>query len=235
MIRRLLALTIGVLLAATFLPWTQANAQIEADATPVVPERTPIDVSTDDDSPQPVVTPEQIPSTLEPAGEYCMLRGGILVERFPFAAVDTGSPIALEGSRWFCEFTGSPEAEPPSSRISISLTTLYADQPTLAGSAYLAATAIGVVEGSATPAESYCQSVGGSSRFGVDDNAIGGWASDVSDPANTSISVCVFPDGSAIDDWGLYYRSMGIIRGTNLQDALRQPVDIEVIELFGAP
>jgi putative hemolysin len=168
-----------------------------------------------------------VPSPLQPAGDYCLLQDGILIERFPFVGTDTGTPLQLNGSRWFCEFTGSPEADPPSSRISVELSTLFASQPTLAAVAYLVRPPLPETDDSANLAESYCAYLGGSSAFGGNSASGGGWASDPGNPESTVIGVCVFPDGSAIDDWGLAYNASGTIRGANLAPLLRyQPETI---------
>jgi putative hemolysin len=184
----------------------------QLEATPVAPT----------ESPEPVVpeTPPGVPIALESAGEYCLIHGGILVERFPFVGTSDESLIQLGDSRWFCEFTGSPEADPPSSRISVGLTTLYASEPTLAAIAYLAAPAVPEADEDRLAA-TYCAYLGGSSEFGSDGSLVGGWASDPTDPSATSIGICIFPDGSAIDDWGLTYHSNGVIRGADLKPLFR--------------
>jgi hypothetical protein len=44
------------------------------------------------------------------------------------------------------------------------------------------------------------------------------------------MQMCVFPDLSSIDDWGLTYHSNGIIRGRDLTDLFRFDLD----EIFNA-
>jgi hypothetical protein len=42
-----------------------------------------------------------------------------------------------------------------------------------------------------------------------------------SDPIDTVLEACIFPDMSSIDSWGLTYHQAGIIRGKNLAHVLR--------------
>jgi hypothetical protein len=44
------------------------------------------------------------------------------------------------------------------------------------------------------------------------------------DPDDVVVGLCVFPDGSAIDEWGLAYHSDGTIRGADLQALFRADV-----------
>jgi putative hemolysin len=212
MLRKSMASCIVLFTIVACIATPQMAFATQLEATPVDPTGTP----------GPVVpeTPPAVPVALEAAGEYCLIHGGILVERFPFVGPSADSLIQLGDSRWFCEFTGSPEADPPSSRISVGLSTLYASEPTLAAIAYLAAPPVPEADDDRLAAN-YCAYLGGSSEFGSDGSLVGGWASDPTDPSNTSIGICIFPDGSAIDDWGLAYHSTGVIRGANLQPLLR--------------
>lgn len=184
------------------------------EATPVVDE-SPESVFTDEG-----VTPV-VPTSLQSAADYCLMQEGVVVERFPFLGTNTAVPIRLSGSDWFCELTGSPEAEPPTSRISILLSTMYTTEPTLATMAYLAQVPVGQFDQSEGLATAYCDYLGGSSKFGLDEDLAGGWASNLDSPETTSIGICIFPDGSAIDDWGLTYNADGIIRGADLSKLIR--------------
>jgi hypothetical protein len=182
---------------------------------------------TEDFQATPIAPPADtlVPSSLQPAGDYCLLTQGILIERYPFVGTDIGEPLQLQGSRWFCEYTGSAEAEPPSSRISVSLSTLYSESPTLASLAYLTRPPIPADVQAPDLATGYCSYLGGSSEFGGEANSGGGWASDPSNPEATVIGICLFPDGSAIDDWGLAYNAQGIIRGADLTPLFRYRPD----------
>jgi hypothetical protein len=44
-----------------------------------------------------------------------------------------------------------------------------------------------------------------------------------SDPVDTVLEACIFPDMSSIDSWGLTYHQAGIVRGKNLDKVLRYP------------
>ena len=207
--RRRIAIALTLLLMFTATSTAPASASSDqAEATPVDPRTTP-SPATDQES-------SSVPPNLQTASDFCLLQGGILVERFPFVGTNTSNPVQLDSSRWFCEFTGGQGADPPTSRISIGLSTLFAEDPTLAALAYLAKRPVPEVEDSSKLAVTYCADLGGSSQFGPDFETGGGWASDINDPAATSIGICVFPDGSAIDDWGLAYHAQGVIRGTDL-------------------
>lgn len=206
----------GILWAAVviaLLTTPMTGLAVQSEATPVISDQ-PSDTDSE-------VISSDVPDIQQPAADFCLMQDGILAERFPFAGIDTTEPLRLQGSAWFCEFTGSPDAEPPTSRISISIDSLYASDPTLATLAYLAKVPVPESNTSAGLAIEYCAYLGGSSRFGIGEGAAGGWASDVSDPETTSIGICVFADGSAIDDWGLTYNANDIVRGADLSDLMR--------------
>ena len=196
--------------AVILLPQSARAGQIEA--TPVAPMETPVTIESE--------PPASIPTALQPASDFCLIQSGALVERFPFVGTNTSTPVRLNGSRWFCEFTGGEGADPPTSRISIGLSTLYAEAPTLAAIAYLSSPPIPEIADSSSVAVDYCAGLGGSSQFGPDAEIGGGWASDTTNPNETAIGICVFPDGSAIDDWGLTYHAQGTIRGADLTPLL---------------
>jgi hypothetical protein len=62
--------------------------------------------------------------------------------------------------------------------------------------------------------------VGGTDLFGGVNAAGGGWV--LRGRGNASaLDVCVFPDQSTIDSFGLFYRSGGIVRGVDLGTVLR--------------
>jgi hypothetical protein len=113
-----------------------------------------------------------------------------------------------------CVFTNNEDR----TRILVSADTLHTDQPTLAATAYLAAPAMQAGPPSGNPSSSYCTQLGGSDAFGGNNASGGGWgragAVDV-------ISLCVFPDLSSIDSWGLTYHSDGTIRGADLTELFR--------------
>jgi hypothetical protein len=41
------------------------------------------------------------------------------------------------------------------------------------------------------------------------------------DPVFTVVNLCVFPDGSAIDEWGIAYYTDGTPRGADLSELFR--------------
>ena len=74
------------------------------------------------------------------------------------------------------------------------------------------------------PATAYCASLEASSAYGPGAGG-GGWVY-ATDPDDPVIGMCVFPDGSMIDEWGLAYHSDGSIRGIDLaQQFVYQPTD----------
>jgi hypothetical protein len=156
---------------------------------------------------------------LSKAATHCVKWGGEVDAREPYYNTN-GAPqdwFRLDGSRQFCKFTSKKDG----SRIFVLLSTLYSDQPTLAALAYYAEVPIsGSCNGN--PASCYCSQLGGSDLFGGISAAGGGWVKK-SDPVDTVLEACIFPDMSSIDSWGLAYHSFGIIRGRNLNKALRYP------------
>ena len=157
-------------------------------------------------------------TTLTPA-EYCVKKGGEVDVREPYfnTNADEASWLRLSGARQFCKFTSKKDG----SRIFVLLTTLYTEQPSMAALAYYAQVPItGSCNGN--PASCYCSQLGGSDLFGGVNLNGGGWVKK-SDPVDTVLEACIFPDMSTIDSWGLTYHSVGIIRGKDLSKILRCP------------
>jgi putative hemolysin len=149
------------------------------------------------------------------AAEYCTQKGGTVETRYPFYDPTGPKPLQLSGSMQVCVFTSPAD----SSRIMIALDTLYTDQPTLAALAYRSQTAL--VPGKSTganPSSLYCTQLGGTDTFGGINAAGGGWGRE---GATDVIAMCVFPDLSSIDSWGLTYHSDDTIRGADLTDLIR--------------
>jgi putative hemolysin len=168
----------------------------------------------------PTVTPA---IDLQAAADYCVAQGGIVRERYPVWGTNgpASGQVRLGGARPFCEFTGGAGAEPPTSWISLTLETLYSDQPTLATLAYLTKPPLPQVTGGANPASVYCSHLGGSDQFGGTTGAGGGWVTDDTDTPIDVLQACAFPDGSIIDSWGITYHTNGTIRGADLTPILR--------------
>ena len=157
---------------------------------------------------------------------WCTDHGGILVDRVATWNTNEDPSARLElAGRWrLCEFeTGAGDA---ATRISVDLTTLSSNEPTLASLAYLSKVpATQPSTPSSNPAAWYCaKDLVASSSFG-NTAAVGGWVA-ASEPVFTVMNLCVFADGSAIDEFGLFYHSNGVIRGADLQPIFRyQPGD----------
>ncbi len=155
---------------------------------------------------------------LSKAADYCVKNGGEVDNREPYFNTngDPQSWFRLAGARQFCKFTSKKRND--GSRIFVELSTLYTDQPTLAALAYYAEVQGGSCNGN--PASCYCSLLGGSDLFGGINASGGGWVKK-SDPVDTVLEACIFPDMSTIDSWGLFYHSAGIVRGKNLSNVLR--------------
>jgi putative hemolysin len=151
------------------------------------------------------------------AAAYCIKNGGKVETRFPFFDTNSQNPLRMAGSLEVCTFTA-----PDRSRITIALDTLYTSQPTLAASAYLAKPAAGDIPPSGNPSSYYCSKLGGTDLFGGVNASGGGWANQ---DGSDVISLCIFPDLSVIDSWGLTYHAGGVIRGTDLAPLLRYHLD----------
>jgi putative hemolysin len=84
------------------------------------------------------------------------------------------------------------------------------------------------------PAPVYCSQLGGSATpTGPDNAAGGGWVNEA-EPVFTVMAVCVFPDGSMMDEWGLTYHANGDIRGADLTSILRyQPETVPDVFVEG--
>jgi putative hemolysin len=151
------------------------------------------------------------------AADYCVKKGGEVDAREPYFNTndDEQNWFRLAGSRSFCKFTLKKDG----SRIHVLLSTLYSEQPTLAALAYYAEVPFsGTCNGN--PASCYCSQLGGTDLFGGINENGGGWVMK-SDPIDTTLEACIFPDMSTIDSWGLAYRQYGIIRGKDLEKVLR--------------
>lgn len=149
------------------------------------------------------------------AASYCTDNGGLVETRYPFYSTNSASPLQLAGSLAVCTFTADD-----GSRIIVGLDTLYTDQATLAALAYRAKTPLdtGDAPASANPSSIYCTQLGGTDAFGGVNASGGGWALEgAADP----IALCVFPDLSVIDSWGITYHSEGSIRGADLGGLFR--------------
>jgi putative hemolysin len=164
-------------------------------------------------------TDSQADPDVSKAADYCVRKGGEVDVRAPYFNTndDPANWFRLSGSRTFCKFTSKKDG----SRIHILLSTLYTDKPTMAALAYYAEVPYnGTCNGN--PASCYCTQLGGTDLFGGINLNGGGWVQK-SDPIDTTLEACIFPDMSTIDSWGLTYHQAGIIRGKNLEKVLKYP------------
>jgi putative hemolysin len=164
------------------------------------------------------------------AALYCAQSGGNVRSRYPAYGTNDATPVRLAGERRFCEFQA-----PDDSRIAVALDTLYATAPSLAALAYLTPPPLGNVPPGVNPSSVYCTQLGGTDEFGGRSAAGGGWvlqSPEASAPAAAPapapaaagadvIAMCVFPDLSSIDSWGLTYHADGTVRGADLAPILR--------------
>jgi len=150
------------------------------------------------------------------AEQYCTTKGGMLVDRVATwnTNADPSAWLQLAGRWRVCEFeTGSGDQ---ATRISVDLTTLSSPEPTIAAIAYLSKVrTTSPPQPSANPADWSCRNdYLGASSFG-NTASVGGWV-DQSQPVFKVMDYCVFADGSAIDEFGLWYHANGAIRGADL-------------------
>jgi hypothetical protein len=154
------------------------------------------------------------------AEQYCTDQGGMLVPRVATWNTNADPPQRLElaGRMTFCEFES--EEETPS-RISIDLVTLYSEEPTIAAVAYLSEVVTTQPEQvGQNPAEFSCRvDYAASASFG-NTATVGGWVN-ADEPVFEIMSMCVFPDLSAIDAFGLWYHANGAVRGRDLTEVMR--------------
>jgi len=150
------------------------------------------------------------------ARRYCTDKGGMLVDRVAVwnTNADPAAQLPLAGRMTFCEFESGSGQE--TTRISVDLTTLSSKQPTLAAIAYLSK--IGPVvpaNPGQNPGAYDCNTgLGGSGTFG-NTSAGGGWVA-ASEPVFKVMDMCFFADGSAIDEFGIFYYANDAVRGADL-------------------
>jgi hypothetical protein len=148
--------------------------------------------------------------------QYCTNKGGMLVDRVAVwnTNADPAAQLPLAGKMTFCEFESGAGQE--TTRISVDLTTLSNAQPTLAAIAYLSK--IGPVvppNPGQNPGAYDCNTgLGGSGTFG-NTAAGGGWVAP-SEPVFKVMNMCFFADGSAIDEFGIFYYANDVVRGADL-------------------
>jgi len=156
------------------------------------------------------------------ARDYCTQQGGQLVERHAVSNTngDPSTWLRLAGEATFCEFESGTGNE--TTRIAVDLVTLSSEQPTLAGLAYLSKVRPTLPDTPSTnPAAYNCAAgLGGTEAFGTAAASSGGWVNE-DEPVFSVMDMCVFADGSAIDEWGITYYAQGTVRGADLATKMR--------------
>lgn len=156
-----------------------------------------------------------------PAG-WCQRQGGTPGDYRAY--YDNQARLTALGTvRGLCHFRAED-----GSQIVIPADTLDADKPTLAGLAYIRKPALPRVTGGANPAAVYCAHLGGTSQFGIGKLEVGGWIREGDAVSRDNLhNMCMFADGSAIDEWGLAYHTMGVVRGADLEHKFRAHIPAE--------
>jgi putative hemolysin len=172
-----------------------------------------------------ILSPTAVAQTtdgMQAARDYCESVGGSVVERRATwnTNADTSAWVDLGRSMEVCRFQTLEEDD---SRISVDIWTLYSEAPSLAAAAYLSRTPVREDLPPANPATIHCADLGGSSQFGSG-AAGGGWVW-MEAPIDTVLAMCVFPDGSAIDEWGITYYADGVVRGADLAPLFRSDIE----------
>jgi putative hemolysin len=178
-----------------------------------------------------------VTGSADAAGQaYCTQQGGKLVERHAVAKTngDPSTWLRLAGDQTFCEFESGTGDQ--TTRIAVDLVTLSSEAPTLAGLAYLSKVPPTLPETPSTnPAAYNCsEGLAGAQAYGTATVSSGGWV-DESEPVFTVMDMCVFADGSAIDEWGITYYSQGTVRGADLATKMRYQPNGELPAVFPAP
>jgi hypothetical protein len=163
--------------------------------------------------------PMAVPPDETAAAAYCKSTGGRVEYRIPEFGTNSTSALVLAGSAYFCVY--SMTASSNTTHIHLLLTTLYAKKPTLAALAYYAKVKFDqkTCPGGASPGSCYCTQLGASDQFGGATIGGGAWVS--KGTVDTDLDACIFPDLSSIDSYGLFYHSIGDIRGIDLAKVLR--------------
>jgi putative hemolysin len=155
-------------------------------------------------------------ASIDPAAAraWCEAKGGqVQVRQAYFGTNDDVSEwIDLGRSIELCRFQADDEAK---SRIYVDTITLASLTPTLASAAYLARVQNELDPAKGNPATQDCIALGGTSVFGPGASG-GGWVA-TEDPDDEVVALCMFADGSAIDEWGITYHAAGTIRGADLE------------------
>lgn len=152
--------------------------------------------------------PEAPAGVPEAAARYCVATGGV-VETYRFYS---GSAQAFAKPAYVCNYPDASGNDPFGHAI-IDLATLAARQPTLAALAYYAKPAWNG-KFKITPAKDYCVQLGARPALQ------GQWSLQA---FGDQIGMCMFEDGSYMEEWTLFYNQAGTPRGVDLATVMRFP------------
>lgn len=151
------------------------------------------------------------------AEQYCVDSGGTIESRQPTFGtnnaestwVELGEPIDV------CRFVD--DSGDYRTSIFVDPVTLHSENPTLAALAYLRKAPVPNVA-PANPASQLCIDLGGAVTYGQGPDG-GGFVLKGDDL--DVVAMCVFADGSFIDEWGIGYYSSDTVRGADLAPLFR--------------
>ena len=137
---------------------------------------------------------------------YCKAKGG-QVEVYEY--VSSGGEFAKQAR--VCNFPDASGQDPDGHEL-VELSTLFTTKATLAALAYYGKPAWDGKRASGSPAKDYCLQLGAAATVR------GVWKLD---PASGEFGLCMFEDGSFMEEWTLFYNQAGIIRGVDLGTVMR--------------
>ena len=163
-------------------------------------------------------------AALAAARDYCTSKGGTVQTREATWGTNGAEAqwVSLGRTTEVCRFQTLQDND--NSRIYVDLQSLHSQGPTLASVAYLSKVTPKATTGG-NPATANCAALSGSSQFGSGAGG-GGWV-DKADSTDPIVNLCVFPDQSFIDEWGITYYAGGVVRGIDLAKVFRyQPAQL---------
>lgn len=156
-----------------------------------------------------LAAPSASASTVSDASAYCRSTKGV-VETYAFA--DSGGHVYAKPAT-MCNYPDQSGTDPYGHAL-VDLATLYATKPTMAALAYYAKPAWDGKRRTGQPAHDYCLQLGGAP------SVHGSWYLDRNAGA---MGLCMFEDGSFMEEWTLFYNQGGSPRGIDLGLVLRYP------------
>lgn len=154
------------------------------------------------------------PAAISPAGAsatvaYCQSTGGV-PETYHY--YDYSGHVYARSAR-VCNYPDASGTDPYGHAI-VDLATLYAEKPTLAALAYYAKPAWNGKTVTGQPAKDYCL------QLGAAPSTHGSYKRYRNDGES---GMCMFEDGSYMEEWTLFYNQGGTPRGIDLTTVLRFP------------